>query len=117
MQRLHERIAGRDGSLRGAVSDTLTVALMVSGSLLAAVYRIASAWERVAHTRKDHATLRQDTAVVPPAAEIPDDLVAVAMQENEAWAQEELVRVIREKFEQYKDWNKVRAAMGLGRRD
>lgn len=99
------------------MSDTLTVALIVSGSLLVAVYRIASAWERVAHTRKDHATLRQDTAVVPPAAEIPDDLVAVAMQENEAWAQEELVRVIREKFEQYKDWNKVRAAMGLGRRD
>lgn len=117
MQRLHQRLAGRDGSLRGTVSDAPFVALIVSGSLLAAVYRIASAWEQVAQARTNHATLRQETVIVPPAAEIPDDLVAVAMQENEAWAQEELVRVIREKFEQYKDWNKVRAAMGLGRRD
>ena len=117
MQRLYQRLAGRHGSLRGAVTDAPLVAVIVSGSLLAAVHRLASAWEQVADTRTQHATLRQDTAVVPPAAEIPDDLVAVAMQENEAWAQEELVRVIREKFEQYKDWNKVRAAMGLGRRD
>jgi len=49
--------------------------------------------------------------------DIPDDLIAVALQENEVWAQEEVTRVIREKYDAYKDWNKVRAAMGLGRRD
>jgi hypothetical protein len=99
------------------VTDAPLVALIVSGSLLFAVHRLASSWEEVTRMRKEVPLLRQDTPVVPSAAEIPDDLVAVAMQENEAWAQEELIRVIREKHEQYKDWNKVRAAMGLGRRD
>lgn len=117
MQRLHQRIAGRHGSLRRTVTDAPLVALIVSGSLLFAVHRLASSWEEVTRMRKEVPFLRQDTPVVPSAAEIPDDLVAVAMQENEAWAQEELIRVIREKHEQYKDWNKVRAAMGLGRRD
>jgi hypothetical protein len=117
MQRLHQRIAGCHRSLRRTVTDAPLVALIVSGSLLFAVYRLASAWEEVTRVRKEGPLLRQDTSVVPSAAEIPDDLVAVAMQENETWAQEELIRVIREKHEQYKDWNKVRAAMGLGRRD
>lgn len=50
-------------------------------------------------------------------ADIPEDLVAIAMNENELWAQEEVMRVIRERYETYNDWNRVRAAMGLGRRD
>jgi len=50
-------------------------------------------------------------------ADVPDDLVAVAMQENEPWAQEELMRVIRERYDTYHDWNRVRASMGVGRRD
>lgn len=61
-----------------------------------------------------------DAPVVATAvlnADVPDDLVAVAMQENEPWAQEELMRVIRERYETYHDWNKVRASMGVGRRD
>lgn len=49
--------------------------------------------------------------------DVPDDLIAVAMQENEAWAQEEVLRVIRERYESLKDWNKVRVAMGIGRID
>jgi hypothetical protein len=50
-------------------------------------------------------------------ADVPDDLVAVAMQEKEPWAQEELMRVIRERYDTYHDWNRVRASMGVGRRD
>ncbi len=48
---------------------------------------------------------------------VPDDLVAVAMQENEAWAQEEVLRAITERYEKLNDWNKVRFAMGVGRID
>lgn len=49
--------------------------------------------------------------------EIPDDLLAVAAQEREAWAQEEVMRAMRERYEELKDWNKVRGAFGVGRID
>lgn len=49
--------------------------------------------------------------------DIPEDLMALAMTEREAWAQEEVVRVIQERFETLQDWNKVRASMGIGIRD
>jgi transcription elongation factor GreA-like protein len=49
--------------------------------------------------------------------EVPDDLLAVASQERESWAQEEVVRAMRERYEELKDWNKVRGAFGVGRID
>lgn len=73
------------------------------------VYRIASAWETVAQMR-----YASSSSVASQADEIPDDLVALAFQENEAWAQEELLRVIRERYETFRDWNKVRSAMNIG---
>lgn len=54
---------------------------------------------------------------VPEAIEVPEDLVALAMTEQEAWAQEETIRAIRERYESLKDWQLVRAAFGIGRRD
>ena len=55
-------------------------------------------------------------STLPPApVEIPEDLVAVANQENTAWAQEEVLRVMRERYEDLRDWNKVRGAFGVGR--
>ena len=98
------------------MSDAPLVALIVSGAGLFAVHRLASAWERVAEVRVPREPFPSAPGI-PPAVEVPDDLIAVAMQENEVWAQEEMTRVIREKYEQYRDWNKVRAAMGFGRRD
>lgn len=75
-----------------------------------AVHRIATVVERFAPNAPE--------AVSPFApVEVPDDLVAVAMQEREAWAQEEVLRAIRERYEELKDWNKVRAAVGVGRID
>jgi len=56
----------------------------------------------------------KDAPELDEAFDIPEDLLALSMQENESWAQEELVRVMREKYETYKDWNRVRTAMGLG---
>lgn len=54
-----------------------------------------------------------DNAVV----EVPDDLVAFAMQEREAWAQQEVLRAVRERYEELRDWNKVRIGVGIGRID
>jgi len=99
------------------MTDAPLVALIVSGSLLFAVHRLASAWEQVSEVTARRADPMPSAPGVPAAVEIPEDLIAVALQENEVWAQEELTRVIREKYEQYRDWNKVRMAMGLGRRD
>lgn len=56
-------------------------------------------------------------STLPDPIEVPEDLMAVAMQEREAWAQEEVLRAIRERYEELKDWNKVRAAVGVGRID
>lgn len=58
-------------------------------------------------------------SVVPVAVDmqVPDDLVAFAMQEREAWAQEEVLRAVRERYDTLRDWNKVRAAVGIGRID
>ena len=58
----------------------------------------------------------------PPApadelAEVPADLIAVAMLESEAWAQEETLKAMRERYETLRDWNRVRAAFGVGRID
>lgn len=100
------------------MTDAPVVALICSGSLLFAVHRIASAWEQVAEVKTRRADpMPSAPGMIPAAVDIPDDLIAVALQENEVWAQEEVTRVIREKYDAYKDWNKVRAAMGLGRRD
>ena len=57
----------------------------------------------------------QPTGPTPPP-EVPEDLLALAMQEAEPWAQEDVLRTIRERYELYHDWNRVRAAMGIGRR-
>jgi len=52
------------------------------------------------------------SAAVP--ADVPDDLVALAMMESERHAQDSTMDAIREAFVRYNDWNKVRAAMGIG---
>lgn len=47
--------------------------------------------------------------------EIPEDLMALAGNESEKWAHDQTVEAIRERYEQYgRDWNKVRAAFGIG---
>ena len=77
-----------------------------------AIHRLSAVVDRFAPVRP--------AAVVPsvePSVEIPDDLVALAMQERESWAQEETLRAIRERYEDLKDWNKVRSAVGIGRID
>lgn len=63
----------------------------------------------------DFRPVRESLAPPPPAA-IPDDLAALAFNETEAWAKEEVLRVIREKYEEHHDWQKVRVAFGVAQR-
>ena len=53
----------------------------------------------------------------PVPVEVPEDLIALASQERELWAQEETLRAMRERYDALGDWNRVRAAFGIGRRD
>lgn len=76
-----------------------------------AVYAI----RQMAEVAVRFAPVRPEAALPPAPVEIPEDLVAVANQERESWAQEEVLRVIRERYEDLKDWNRVRAAVGVGR--
>ena len=69
----------------------------------------------VADVARLFAPVRAETTLPPPPVVVPEDLVAVANQERESWAQEEVLRVIRERYEDLKDWNRVRAAFGVGR--
>lgn len=87
----------------------LVSTLVWAGALVAMSHRLALAWERTA----GRAQVAQPKA--QPVAEVPEDLVALAMSEREAWAQEEVLRVVRERYVDLGDWNLVRTAMGIGR--
>lgn len=76
-----------------------------------AIHRLSAVLDRFAPVRSSPEDL------VPQLVEVPEDLVAVAMQEREGWAQEEVLRAARERYEELKDWNKVRSAFGIGRID
>lgn len=75
-----------------------------------AVYRFAQVAERFA-------PVRQDAAAAEQVVEVPEDLVAYAMSFSETWAQEDAMRAVHQSYDQWKDWNRVRAAMGIGRID
>jgi hypothetical protein len=89
----------------------ILVAALWAGALAFAAHRLAVAWERVA------ALHHPAPPPQPTVVEIPEDLLAVALQETETWAQEEVIRAIREKYELFSDWNRVRASFGVGRRE
>jgi hypothetical protein len=73
----------------------------------------------IVHELKAFANAWQATQTSDPLApvDVPDDLMALASQERETWAQEETLRAMRERFEVSGDWNLVRSAFGVGRRD
>ena len=80
-------------------------------AFVVAAFRLSKALEAFAPRRSEKE--EED----PYNVDIPNDLLAIATAENEVWAQEEVIRVIRERYENLRDWNKVRAAMGVGRID
>lgn len=78
-----------------------------------AVYAIR---QTVAVVSAHREALKQASAPLVPV-EVPEDLVALASEERELWAQEETLRAMRERYDALGDWNKVRSAFGIGRRD
>lgn len=50
----------------------------------------------------------------PDDVEVPDDLLAFASQLQDPWAIEDTIKVMRERYADLKDWNRVRSAMGIG---
>lgn len=72
------------------------------------IWRMALVLDRFAPvpTRASGKTADEEVAV-------PPDLVAVAMMESEPWAQDDMMRVIRERYRTFGDWNRVRAAVGV----
>ncbi|MGA1677607.1 MAG: hypothetical protein ACO377_14420 [Pseudomonadales bacterium] len=88
---------------------------MLTHLLWAAV--VVYAIHRLGDLAARFAPARPDAALPPAPAEVPEDLVAVANMEREPWAQEEVLRAIRERYEEVRDWNRVRAALGVGRID
>ena len=60
-------------------------------------------------------------APVPPKDQtpvaVPHDLMALALSHEEEWAQEDVMKAIRERYELTNDWNAVRMAFGIGRMD
>ena len=67
-------------------------------------------------TVRDEWRARQTRQEVPEIV-VPDDLMAFAMSHSEQWAQEDALRAVQQSYETWKDWNRVRAAMGIGRVD
>ena len=85
----------------------------MTGIALALAFAFAvERWARVAdrYITAKYPAPTEGEAEVP----IPEDLLALAMREREPWAQEDVVKVIRERYADFKDWNRVRAAMGVG---
>jgi len=90
----------------------MLVHLLWAAVAVYALHRLSAVLERFAPVRPE--------AMVPPVeplVDIPEDLMAVGMQERESWAQEEVLRAVRERYEELRDWNKVRSAFGIGRID
>lgn len=84
------------------------VAAVWAGALWASVTRLAVAWERVAGPRPAPVGMDADLTM-------PEDLLALALSEQDTWAQEDVQKVIWERYSDLGDWNLVRQAMGIGR--
>lgn len=82
--------------------------LVWAGVVVYGIWRFAPVLERFApvQARASGKTADEEVAV-------PPDLVAVAMMESEPWAQDDMMRVIRERYRTFGDWNRVRAAVGV----
>lgn len=93
----------------------MITSLMWALVVLVAIWRLDRFGHRVLNL--------QDPAKAPDTTPppIPDDLTAMAMMESEKIAQDDVLKVIRERFEQLRPgsktdhdaWNKVRTAIGV----
>jgi hypothetical protein len=103
-------LACPDGAIRRIVTEILRVFWPI-----AVVYAV----HRICETASLFAPVRETKQVEDDAysAVVPEDLVAVAMQYPDGWAQEDMMKAIREKYDALRDWNLVRSAFNVGRID
>lgn len=98
----------------------MVVSLVVCFTVLLLAYRAESFIDRLVQIKERAFDAQKSTEASGPGAVgssklvIPDDLEALAMTESETWAQEDVRGIIRERYAQLKDWNKVRIAVGIG---
>jgi len=85
-------------------------ALTWPAAICYAVWRLAQVAEQAVAQRVNGGAVADDDANV----EIPEDLMALCFAEQEMWAQEQMMRVIEERYHDLRDWNLVRRAMGIG---
>lgn len=110
MQHVCQRVSRVNGAFRRIVTELLRVLWPVA--VIYAVHRIC-----------ETVTLFAPVPVVqkleedPYSTVVPEDLVAVAMQYPDGWAQEDMMKAIREKYDALRDWNLVRSAFNVGRID
>lgn len=69
-----------------------------------AVWRLAPVWQRFAPA---------PVGVTADDVAIPDDIIGYIAEFPDSWAQDDNMRFVREKYAEYKDWNKVRRALDL----
>jgi hypothetical protein len=80
-----------------------------AGVAVYGIWRMARVLDRFVPVQ----TAGSATAQANDFAMVPADLVAIAMMESEPWAQDDMMRVIRERYNTFGDWNRVRAAIGV----
>lgn len=92
--------------------------VVMAGVACYGLWRFAQVVERVGlafvDRLGDFKPIRESLVPQPPPT-IPDDLAALAFNETEAWAKEEVLRAVREKYDEHHDWQKVRVAFGVAR--
>lgn len=97
--------------------------VLTLGWLGVAVYAIWAAHHMMQHAvdtlAKTATSLQEYRAKLKAPDEpipVPEDLAALAASESEAWAQRDMMRVIRERYDDLHDWNLVRTAMGVAQK-
>ena len=110
MQRLYVWLSCSHGAIRRIVTELLRVLWPLA--VMYAVHRLCETVTLFAPVRETK-QVEED----PYDMAVPEDLVALAMQYPDAWAQEDMIKAIREKYDALRDWNAVRSAFGVGRID
>jgi len=107
MQCVQQRRAGGDDPIRGELMLYLSPHVIWAGVVVFAILQLRAMVQQF---------IPVAVASTQGVTELPEDLVALAMNEKESWAQEEVVRAMRERYDILKDWNLVRTAFGVARR-
>jgi len=107
MQCVYQWCAGGDDPIYGELMLSFLPHVVWAGVAIFAILQIRAMVQQFVPVA---------AAATQGVVELPEDLVALAMNEKESWAQEEVVRAMRERYDTLKDWNLVRTAFGVARR-